>query len=336
MTIKPMKIKVDDIGRRLDQVLSDRLENATFGVIQKLCRKGQIRLDGKRVKGSERVMMDQEIRIPPALVFGEPQREDGDTTRDKKGSYDLNSKELRDLENDIIFEDDSLVVVNKPYGLPVQAGSGHSKSLDRMMVSLFQKRGIEEMPRLVHRLDKTTTGAVVLAKTREVAARLSRMFQVHDMNKTYWAIVTGRLKETEGVIRTEIQKVGDKEGNDRMVTVGAGEVARGEHIGRGQKAVTEWKLIDSAGEYHWLEIKPKTGRTHQIRLHMASVGMPILGDMKYGGKRVSHSEEGIPNGRVFLHARVMEFKDEQMGQKSFVAKLPHHFKVMFELVDWKE
>lgn len=312
---KILKVTVYQEGMRLDRVLRDAYEAANFGAIQKLCRKGEIRLDGKRVKGNERVEDGQEIRIPPSLQ--KPVVEDA---REKAArSFHLTTQDKRDLEEAIIYEDDDLVVLNKPYGLPVQAGSGHSKSLDRMLMSYADG---DYQPKLVHRIDKTTTGCLVLAKTKEMARTLSDQFKFRKARKTYWAIVEGKVMQHEGVIKTSIDVEGE-EGEEKMAP-----------NKRGQTASTEYKIIDSAGMYHWVEVYPKTGRKHQIRVHLASIGLPIVGDVKYGGKRIS-GDEDIPHGKLFLHAREVAFNLGKNKDVQFKADLPVHFKTVFKLMQWK-
>lgn len=312
MPIQPYKIKRNEDGSRLDKVLMEAFNGVTFGMIQKMCRKGQVRLDGKRVKGNERVSSGQEVRIPPMFLNA------AETAAEApKQIQPLSKEDKRVVENNIIHEDKDIVVINKPYGLPVQAGSGHSRSLDRLLVSYYD--GICN-PKLVHRLDKTTTGCVLIAKSRDIASKLSASFQKRHMEKTYWAIVQGRLREKEGKITARLIK-GDVQGYEQMY----------EDEERGQKAETSYRTIASTGKYHWLEVKPKTGRTHQIRAHLASIGAPIVGDTKYGGKRLTTEAENIPADRIYLHAREISCDVDELGHLRFDAGLPDHFMKAFKL-----
>tara|TARA_R110000868_G_scaffold190862_1_gene434735 strand:- start:39126 stop:40127 length:1002 start_codon:yes stop_codon:yes gene_type:complete len=304
-------------GTRLDKVLIEKYPAASFGSVQKLCRKGQIRVDGKRVKGNERVVVGQEVRIPPE--FTAPMDE---AHEKKKYVYHLSAQDKRDIEDMTIFEDKEIVVLNKPYGLPVQAGSGHSKSVDRMMEANTKK---DNKPKLVHRIDKTTTGVLVLAKTKEMAQTLSNQFKNRKVQKTYWAIVEGKAKVgLEGVIKTPMEVV-VKEGREKMAAKGGYE----------KMAETSYKVMDSAGMYHWLEVYPKTGRKHQIRVHLESIGLPIVGDIKYGGKRIK-GDEGIPSGKLFLHARAVNLTFPGGHNRYFKASIPDHFKKMFKIMGWTE
>lgn len=302
-------------GSRLDKALIEKYPAASFGSVQKLCRKGQIRVDGKRVKGNERLVVGQEIRIPPAFTT-----EIEETLEKKKYVYHLTTQDKRDIENMTIFEDKELIVINKPYGLPVQAGSGHSKSIDRMFESNTRK---DEKPKLVHRIDKTTTGLLVLAKTKEMAQNLSNQFKNRKVKKTYWAIVKGRVRDLEGTIKTAIEKV-EVEGKERMATKG----------GYDKFSETSYKVMDSAGIYHWLEVYPKTGRKHQIRVHLESIGLPIVGDIKYGAARITGDEQ-IPSGKLFLHARELNLQFEGGRNRYFKADIPEHFKKVFSVMEWQ-
>ena len=315
MAIQPYIVEQKYDDARLDKVLMDLMEGVTFGMVQKMCRKGQIRVEGKRVKAGDRVFYGQEVRIPPFLMNAAETADDVDKT----AVQPLSKEDKRLIDNSILYEDTHLVVINKPYGLPVQAGSGHSRSLDRLMVSYY---GETCQPKLVHRLDKTTTGCVLFAKSRGVAAQLSASFKQRDMEKTYWAIVKGNLRQKEGKI-TERMLKGNVQGYEQMVM-----------DEEGQKAETDYRHISSAGMYHWLEIKPKTGRTHQIRAHMACIGVPIVGDVKYGGERLTTEQEDIPSNRIFLHAREIQCEAGNLGYLHFVASLPDHFKKAFEIFDW--
>ncbi|MFT7143973.1 MAG: 23S rRNA pseudouridine955/2504/2580 synthase [bacterium] len=292
-------------GSRLDKLLIEKYPLASFGTVQKLCRKGQIRIDGKRVKGNERVVVGQEVRIPPAFtVEGEEPQEK------KKYVYHLSTQDKHDIENMTIFEDKEIIVINKPYGLPVQAGSGHSKSIDRMFEANTRK---DEKPKLVHRIDKTTTGLLILAKTKDMATTLSNQFKNRKVKKTYWAIVKGRVRDLEGTIKTSMEKI-EVEGKEKMATKGGYE----------KFAETSYKVMDSAGVYHWLEVYPKTGRKHQIRVHLESIGLPIVGDIKYGGARLKGDEQ-IPAGKLFLHARAINLEFAGGRNRYFKAEIPAHF-----------
>lgn len=318
MVTEPLKVRRDETDMRLDKFIQSRFTHVSFVMVQKMCRKGQIRVNGKRVKANDRLSSGQEVRVPPSFFLDDQKAEN----LSKNSQLQPLSKEDRRLiENNLIYEDKKVIAYNKPYNLPVQAGSGHHRSLDRLMVRYFENKC---EPRLVHRLDKTTTGCVLFAKSRKDAALLSESFKKRSMQKTYWAIVRGKLKEKEGRIVTYLDKESDENGFERM---------HGSHH-KGQRAETEFRHIASAGQYHWLEVYPKTGRTHQIRVHLSEMGTPIVGDVKYGGKRLTTEHENVPASRVYLHARKLDISIDNWGNYSFEAPLPDHFKKVFSLLAW--
>lgn len=306
---REVKITADQDGQRLDRVVQKLLPNAGFAQVQKLCRKGAIRLDGKRVKGNERVTAGQLLRLPPqqADAAGE----------ESKPQVRLNHQQQKQLRSQILFEDDSVIVVNKPAGIPVQAGSKNFLSLDRMMACLY-----EEAPKLTHRIDKETSGCVVFAKTTPAARDLTKQFAEREIHKMYWAVVHGELLDNEGEIDLPLKKAGSN--YERMQA----------HT-EGDDAVTRYKRRARTGLWHWLEVMPETGRTHQIRAHMAAIGVPLLGDDKY-------AEEGAfegPAGKVknlFLHAVEVGFTHPVTGKTITVkAPAPEHFEALFAVLRWR-
>lgn len=305
--MKPLTIPEEYNGMRLDKFLQ-----ATFDVpfvqVQKLCRKGNIRLDGSRVKANAVVSTGQEVRVPPFFSKSE-----------EKKPYQLSEADKQLLLENTIYQDEEVFVLNKPYGLPVQGGEKHNKSLDAMLKSYIT----DKKARLVHRLDRDTTGCLMFALNRNAAAALTDAFKTKHVQKTYWAVVQGKLPRREGKISIPLQKVG-KEGDQRMVA----------HP-EGKRAVTFYRTIASASDIHWLEVMPHTGRTHQIRVHLAELGTPIIGDMKYG--EVQDLGEHIPPNKMFLHARGIVFdKKLKLPKDAFEAPLPDHFKQLFKLFNWQE
>lgn len=305
-------VKAEHVGLRIDKTLQELYPSATFGLVQKLCRKGQIRIDGKRVKGNERLELGQEIKCPDFVT------ESHVNEKQEKRTYQLSKKETHDIENMIIYEDDNLVVMNKDYGIPVQAGSGHSKSLDRMLVAYA---GESYSPKLVHRIDKTTTGLVLFAKNKQAARDISLQFKNRKVEKTYLAVVKGRVRahEMEGVIKSELAVEESEDGHEKMST------KKGV-----QKAETYYEVLESAGMYHLVRIEPKTGRKHQIRVHMSSVGLPLVGDLKYDGDKFESDDKRL-KGKLFLHAHKINIPLQNLN---FNAPLPEHFKVILKLMQW--
>lgn len=287
-------VDADEAGMRLDRWFKVHFPAVRHGELEKFLRKGQVRVAGGRVKANRRLEADEEVRIPP--LDG-----DGVVPRRKTPYKPEDAKEIRRL---ILFEDDSMIALNKPFGMAVQGGSGMTRHIDGMLASL-EKNG--ERPRLVHRLDKDTGGLMLVAKTRAAAQKLGDAFKGHDVEKTYWALTAGAPRPREGTISMPIAK--------RMTRVGEGEAERvvpfdGEDA---KKAVTDYQTIDEAGHgIAFLAMRPVTGRTHQLRVHGAAIGCPVIGDGKYGGAN-AHLEGVSP--KLHLFCRSMTFPHPMTGRK---------------------
>lgn len=305
----PVIIPDEYDGVRLDKFLQAKFKGVTFTQIQKLCRKGNIRINGGRIKANALVTKGQEVRIPP-FFFNQPE----------EIQHHLSSQDAELLKNSIIYRDDDMVVLNKLYGIPVQGGEKHLKSLDNMMKVFIE----DKKARLTHRLDRDTTGCLVFALDRPTSAKIADAFKVKNVQKTYWAIVQGRLTPLEGTINAPLKKIG-KDGDQRM------EIHQD-----GKRAITHYRTIASAGKnIHWVELMPETGRTHQLRVHLAELGTPIIGDMKYG--EFEDLGEYIPPNKMFLHARELDFNTSlKLKENNFIAPLPEHFKAVFKLFNWQE
>jgi 23S rRNA pseudouridine955/2504/2580 synthase len=225
-----------------------------------------------------------------------------------------------------LYEDDDLLVLNKPSGIAVQGGTKTTHHVDRLLEGLGD--GPETRPRLVHRLDRDTTGVLVIAKRRAIAAKLGRAFQTRSVRKIYWALVHGVPKPPQGKIDAALVKAGGPDG-DRVRKARAGE----QDIA--QSAVTHYAVVDRAGQkVAFVSLKPVTGRQHQLRAHMAIIGHPILGDGKYQGDK--NLPEGIPN-RFYLHARRISFPHPSgEGIVDITAPLPEHMAKAFALLGFAE
>ncbi|MBS0471643.1 MAG: RluA family pseudouridine synthase [Proteobacteria bacterium] len=305
-------IAYDEDGIRLDRWFKRHYPALTHGRLEKLLRTGQIRLDGRRVKAADRVSAGQSLRLPPQVVHGnleESPKEKAKPPQRMRGS----------LEEHILYMDKNVIVLNKPSGLATQGGSGLTTHVDGMLDSLaFEKN---QRPRLVHRLDKDTSGVLLVARTVPAAAELSRAFAARDAQKIYWALVKGVPSVKRGTIKAALAKEGIR-GNERMATVDRDEEGA-------KDAVTDFVVLDTAGdEFAWLAVKPLTGRTHQIRVHLASIGTPIVGDFKYGGTDVRGIGE-IEN-RLHLHARSIDIARPDGGRLTIAAPMPDHM-----LTSWK-
>jgi len=289
--VQTRKVKADEEGMRLDRWFKAHFPQVRHGELEKYLRKGQVRVAGGRVKANRRLETGEEIRIPPLS--------DAPTEKKPKQPNKADAEAVRRL---IIFEDDEIIALNKPFGLAVQGGSKTKEHLDGMLAAL-EKNG--ERPRLVHRLDKDTGGLMIVAKTRQAAQRLGDAFKGHDVEKTYWALVAGAPRPYEGTIDMPIAK--------KMVRIGEGEEERvipaeGEDA---KKAITDYQIIEEAGTVSFLAMRPVTGRTHQLRVHAAAIGCPIIGDGKYGGP--SAKIEGV-SPQLHLFCRSMTFPHPKTGR----------------------
>lgn len=279
--------------------------------LEKLLRTGQIRVNGRRARAGDRVEPGQTIRIPP-LGDGSS----GETPPAPRAFRPPAPEDAAMLHRAILHRDEALIVLDKPPGLAVQGGSATERHLDGLLDAL--RFGLAERPRLVHRLDKDTSGVLVIARTAAAAAFLARAFRDKRTRKVYWAIVVGVPKLPQGRIDLALAKIpGHGEGH-------GGERVRADEEGR--RAVTYYRLIDSAGEHaSWLALMPVTGRTHQLRAHCAAIGTPILGDGKYGGTRAHLA--GVPGRRLLhLHARALSIPHPAGGTLAVTAPLPPHMK----------
>jgi len=302
------RIEKDDDGIRLDRWFRRHYPGLTHGRLEKLLRTGQVRLDGKRVKAGDRLAEGQMLRLSPQAI-AEPPAPHAPAV---PGS-------LRDY---VLHKDGSVIVLNKPPGLATQGGSGLTRHVDGMLDSLmYEKR---QRPRLVHRLDRDTSGVLIVARTVPAAAALARSLASRDAAKVYWALTRGVPKKKRGAIRAALAKQGGR-GMERMA-VSASEQAR--------RAVTEYEVLGQAGEeFAWIAARPLTGRTHQIRVHLASIGAPIVGDFKYGGA-AAKGKGAIPD-RLHLHARSIDISHPDGGRLVVAAPLPDHMRKSWELLGFE-
>lgn len=308
--IENRNIADDENGMRLDRWFKVHYPGLGFGQLQKLLRSGQIRINGKRAKSDTRVEAGQSVRIPPALTL--------DTS---KGHDPLTANTIRNREDAdvlkamMLYEDSKVFVFNKPSGLAVQGGSGLVRHVDKMLESLTNKKG--EKPRLVHRLDRDTSGVLVVARTRGAASSLAREFRGRKTEKIYWAMVKGVPKPKQGKISNWLVKRSDDYGDDYMAVTKHG-TPNADH------AVTHYRVIETSGpNLSWLELQPVTGRTHQLRVHTQWLGNPILGDAKYFNIENWHLPGGIQN-KLHLHARRIRIPHPDGGILDVTAPLPPH------------
>src|SRR5579862_149311 len=319
-SMKSAQVEVDDSGARLDRWFRRHYPAVSHGQLEKLLRTGQIRLDGKRAKSGDRISTGQIIRLPPQIETAH-KPVDAISTKSQPPSSQQGERARKSAEAIVIKKDSSVLVINKPSGLATQGGSGIKEHVDGLLEQLtFGKR---QKPRLVHRLDRDTSGVLLVARTVPAAAALSDSLRRRDAEKIYWALTKGVPDRARGRIRSTLGK--EKVGRDEKMR----EVEADSE--NAKAAVTDYLVVDTAGrEYAWLAVKPRTGRTHQIRVHLASLGTPIVGDFKYGGAAVRGRGE-IEN-RLHLHARSIDIAHPEGGRLNVTAPLPPHMQQTWNLM----
>jgi len=292
---------------RLDRWLRRRFPGLGQGQIQKMLRTGQVRVDGARARAAHRLVAGQMVRIPPlpetAMVAARPATTPAPVT----------AQDRRTLEGALLHMDESILVLNKPPGLAVQGGTGTRRHLDAMLDVL--RFDAAERPRLVHRLDRDTSGVLVMARSTDAARTLGRMFRDHVVTKLYWALTVGVPPVASGFIDLPLAKRPGKTGERVAVDY------------EGRSAMTHFSVMATAGKQAaWLAVWPESGRTHQIRAHLAAMGTPELGDGKYGRRQAFLPHEDIP-GRLHLHARALCLPTaDTIAGGSWFAPPPPHFR----------
>ena len=315
-------IESDDDGIRLDRWFKRHYPNVTHVLLEKLLRKGEVRLDGKRAKAADRVMAGQAMRLPPQVIHAKDQRSEKSVA---EARHPLASKDMGSLADRILYMDKQVIVIDKPPGLATQGGSGLSKHVDGMLDSLQYEKPTR--PKLVHRLDRDTSGVLLIARTALAASGLSASLALRDTSKVYWALTRGVPKQKHGVVKGALAKEGGHgpHGRDeRMAMTEEGE--------EGAKfSLTEYAVMATAGtEFAWVAARPITGRTHQIRVHLASLGTPIVGDFKYGGTE-SRGRGDIAD-KLHLHARSIDIGRPDGGRLQVTAPLSPHMVKSWKLL----
>lgn len=308
--LEPIEVPKGDDGQRLDRFITNICKSVSFTDVRRLCRKGQIRLNGSRVRGSETVKAEDKLRLPPFMI---------DEARESIRTAPAGGRKGQAFAELILYEDDYFVVINKPAGISSQGGSKQSDSLDAWA------KAYDETLKLVHRLDKDTTGCLTFAKGREMAQVLGDVFKTREMQKTYWAIGAGEMNHEQDICDRRLKKAGPP-GQQRVV------VAKD-----GQDALTKYWRLGVGEGLTWLALHPVTGRMHQIRVHMQFMGHPIVGDLKYGGS-ASAIADITGYGALFLHARQISFPHPVKKDKPVLidAPAPEHFQALFKIMDWSE
>ncbi|MGB3316457.1 MAG: RluA family pseudouridine synthase [Albidovulum sp.] len=333
--VKLLTVSADEGESRLDRWLKKRFAQITQGQIEKLCRTGQIRVDGGRVKAATRVQPGQEVRVPP-LPKSDP--------TSPKPEAGISAADAKMIQAAVLWKDEHIIALNKPPGLPSQGGSGQgNRHVDGLGGALMF--GYKDQPKLVHRLDKDTSGVLLLARTGRIARALSEAFRSRTTRKIYWAAVAGVPNPKMGTIRFGLVKAsGHGRGGEaeKMIAIHPSKVDETEGA---KRATTDFAVLDALGtRTAWVALVPVTGRTHQLRAHMAELGHPIVGDGKYGGS----GQENLGDGwgaqlggdisrKLHLHARSISFDHPITGKRiTLTAPVPDHMKRTWKTLGWSE
>lgn len=292
-----VKVKDVDDGMRLNRWFLKYYPTLPLGRLQKLLRTKQVKVDGKKAETSLKLSAGQEVRIPPM--------DDEKVLAERKPQ--VSKKDAEFIISLVVYKDDNILVLNKPSGLAVQGGTNTTRHVDGMLDALQFE--LDERPKLVHRIDKDTSGLLVLARNRQYADLLTKAFREHELKKTYLALVVGCPKKMCGTIKAPLEKNGE----------------RSDVCNEGKNTVTEYKVLDHAGEsFALIEASPLTGRTHQIRAHMEYLGTPIVGDDKYFG--ASRKKFASITDKLHLHAYKIDLSVIYNKKLELKAQLPLHFR----------
>ncbi len=330
--VQTVTVGTDEGDQRLDRWLKRRFPQVTQGMVEKFCRKGELRLDGKRCKASDRIAPGQAVRIPPLPEAEAPK---------PVAALAIRTADADMIRDCVLWKDEHIIALNKPPGLPSQGGSGQGdRHVDGLTEAL--KFGYKERPVLVHRLDKDTSGVLLLARTPRVARRLSEAFRARTTRKIYWAIVAGVPQPLMGTVRYGLVKAGARGEGEKMRCIHPNQVETTEGA---KRATTDYAVLERLGSRTaWVALVPITGRTHQLRAHMAEMGHPIVGDGKYGGS----GQENLGDGwgaqlggdisrKLHLHARRISFEHPITGKPVTIeAPLPPHMARSWATLGWRE
>jgi 23S rRNA pseudouridine955/2504/2580 synthase len=312
--VQTVTVTPDEDGMRLDRFFEARFPGLSFSHIQRIVRKGEVRLDGKRTEPKARLKAGQSVRIPPLKLEAPAPRDDAPTAQ----------KDRAFLKSITLYEDDDVLVLNKPMGLAVQGGSGTVRHIDGMLGALRGAHPDAQRPRLVHRIDKDTAGCLLVAKTRFAAAALAKTFRSRSARKIYWALLAGVPRPHQGRISTYLAKQEREEDSFMRIAKHGDKDA--------VHAVTYYAVVETAAQrLAWASLKPVTGRTHQLRAHMAHVGHPIVGDPKYFSIENWELPGGLQN-KLHLLARRIVVPHPRGGKIDVSAPLPPHMEQSWNLL----
>jgi 23S rRNA pseudouridine955/2504/2580 synthase len=313
--VKTIFVTAGEDGSRVDRFFKRRWPHVNHIQLQKLLRTGQVRVDGARAKADTRLTAGAQVRVPPLPDKPEPGSAN-DPAR-------LSERDIAYARSLVLYEDESVLALNKPAGLAVQGGTKTTKHVDRLLSAWGE--GLDR-PRLTHRLDRDTSGVLVLGKTPAAAARLSGAFARRRAKKTYWAIVAGNPSPGEGVIDMHLAKVGQ---GDRELVQPVDPKALG-----AEPAETEYVTVSRASNRAaWMALRPHTGRTHQLRAHMRAIGHAILGDPKYGDEVSAALSQGL---KLQLHARRLTLPHPDQGMLTLEAPVSPELQAGFDRFGFDE
>ncbi|MEM0975944.1 MAG: RluA family pseudouridine synthase [Pseudomonadota bacterium] len=331
--VQILEVAADADGQRLDRWLKRIFPNVTQGRIEKMCRKGELRIDGARVKASTRIEQGQSIRVPPMP----------ESPAEKRDAPQISDADAHMMRDAVIYQDADILAINKPPGLSTQGGSKQTRHVDGLLDAL--RFDAANRPKLVHRLDKDTSGVLLLARSGHAAAGLARAFQSKSTRKIYWAATAGVPTPRDGRIEMGLVKQaghGPHGAGEKMVALHPNEVST---TPGAKHAITDYSVLEGlAARAAWVALEPITGRTHQLRAHMAAVGHPIVGDGKYG----TNAQDNLGDGwgaqlggdvsrKLHLHARRIAFRHPISGHDvTITAALPRHMRETWDFFQWSE
>jgi 23S rRNA pseudouridine955/2504/2580 synthase len=300
--VQSREVSAAEADIRVDRWFKRHFPALRHGPLEKLLRTGQIRVDGGRVKASTRLEEGQTVRIPPMPDEGSPAK--------RKHTDEISAEDSDWIRSLVLHSDADVIALNKPPGIAVQGGRKVKRHIDGLLGALAGPG--EERPKLVHRLDRDTSGVLLIARRADVAASLGDAFHSRNARKTYWALVAGVPRPREGMINAPLAKKADGAGHEKVV-VDAED---------GKSAQTDYQVVENAArKASWVVLQPYTGRTHQLRVHCAAIGTPIVGDGKYGG--AESRIDGVPGAdKLHLHARSITLPHPSGGELTVTAPLP--------------